>query len=165
MKISDTCRTATLEDVPDIIDLTKEFFHQTPYAEFEFDFSEAKVRRLAEACIINPKEAVVLMSVDKDTGANVGLIAGRLDTSPFSDEKVAIEVCWYVRPEYRKGKRAFELLDAFEAWAKAAGAGYTYYGLMRETDAPPAGPVEKIYRHRGCKPSEAGYVKNLRKKR
>lgn len=159
MKISEKTRVATLNDIPELLVLLREFFDMSPFKDFAF--SEEKVRILLEYAIIDPKTAIVIVSVDDD-GHVQGLIAGRTDTAPFSDAKTALELAWFIRPAFRKGSRAFELFDAFEAWARAVDADYTYYGNLKELPDVNDDLIDRFYKHRGCRPVERGYIKRLK---
>jgi GNAT superfamily N-acetyltransferase len=161
MKISRTCRVANLDDIPVVIPLLKEFFDQSSFKDFQFD--EAKVRLLCETAVVDPKRYIIILSMDKEEV--VGLIAGKLDVAAFSSDIAAIEMAWYVKPEYRKGKRAFELLDSFDAWAEAAGAAYVYYGMLKDPVAPEhETKLDRLYKHRGFRPAEAGYIRKCKRR-
>lgn len=158
MQITSRTRLAQLNDVSDTIDVLREFFDNSPFQDFHFD--EKKVRALCEYAIVDPKRMILIVSVD-DNDKIVGLLAGRIDEAPFSDDKVAIETAWYIKPEFRHGRRAIELFDAFEAWARAVGAVYLYYGTLVEMPKVDNDALDRFYRHQGCRPVERGYVKRL----
>ena len=63
---------------------------------------------------------VFFLALDGDKP--VGAFAGMLDEFYFSRALVAIDVIWYVMPEYRGTHVGLKLLEMFETWAKNKGA-------------------------------------------
>jgi hypothetical protein len=163
MQLTEHTRLATLDDMPELLKIAREFFLASPFSDFPFN--EAKVRKLLEFAIIDHKRAVVIVATDENDTPQ-GIIAGRADEAPFSDAVAAIEMAWYLRPAYRKAKRAFDMLAGFEAWSRAIGASYIYYGLLRpvlpnEVAEKDNEALDRLYKHQGARPVEAGYIKKL----
>lgn len=90
-----------------------------------FSYSEARVGALLRGMVGDtlvcdaPGGAVVA----EDDGRVVGTLVGVVAPLFFSDDKVATDYTFYLRPEYRRrGRAAVLLLRAFEDWAISAGA-------------------------------------------
>ena len=152
-QLTDTLRLATREDIPTLCEMSRKFFDASPFAYW--DYSAAKVEGILSAALLDPKNYVLLASVDGDKV--VGFLAGTKQVPLFSTDTVTIEIGWWLDPEYRDGRRAMELLDGYIEWAKLIGAKHVNMALM----ANPDHDVQKIMKLRSFKHSEQGFTMSL----
>ena len=148
-----TLRHATLEDVPMMLEMGEELFTGSSYSTLTLD--KAKARENLEKFVIEGgTEYLCLLSLG-DTGEPVGIIAAYAFTPLFSSQKVAVEVLWYLKEEYRKSRRGREMMEAYEYWAKMVGCTTVQYGFL---ETSPKGMV-KMYERYGCVKTETVYSK------
>lgn len=102
---------ATEEDLPDIVDLSREFHAKTSWKGV---FDEEAVFRMAQAVIEGPKtDGMILVAKDRQNRCT-GLLGGLKSKLIFSGEDLALEVIWYSR----KKKDLLILFDGFMYWAE-----------------------------------------------
>ncbi|MCK8779093.1 hypothetical protein M0654_03745 [Rhizobium sp. NTR19] len=73
---------------------------------------------------------------------------------PFGAGRIAKETVWYIAPSSR-GRCALKMLDAYEAWARAAGCVSVGMASLVSND------ISKIYERRGYAAVETHFMKSL----
>lgn len=146
-------RLATLDDVPHIMELGEDLYKGSPLEFMDIDMSKAKAQ--IEAAILDNKTWLTLVSVDGDDV--VGVLIAYVFEPMYSKSKIACEVLWHLLPEYRKGRRGVDMMNAFEYWAKLLGCSVAQYGWMTSSPAR----MEQLYEKRGLKLVEKMYFKEL----
>lgn len=108
-------RESRPEDVSRLIDMGMRFLSETSYREIV----AAKPERLADTIlnIVNNPDGVILVA--DDDGRAVGMIAMLAYDHPFSGQRTAFEVAWWIEPEVRGNGAGIALLRAAEDWARA----------------------------------------------
>lgn len=149
-----TLRHAGMKDIPYVIEFGKKIWYESPYARFTVD--EKATREQIERFIIEGQEDYLVL-LSHDEGKPVGTLVAYAFKPLFSSDKAAVEVCWWLEPEYRTSKRAIEMMDAYEYWAKLVGCKVVQYGLL--TSSPQR--MTKLYEKRGAKLAETVYHKEL----
>ncbi|HEX4275838.1 MAG TPA: GNAT family N-acetyltransferase [Bryobacteraceae bacterium] len=86
----------------------------------------------------------------------MGALGGVRHRDPYSEEMIAAEMFWFVRPEVRGP--GLRLYRAFEAWARAVGCNQIRMAFLE--DSMPE-KVEAIYLRLGFHPVEKLYAKEL----
>jgi hypothetical protein len=119
-------------------------------AGLEYPFEAARADNLfqqhmasASACVFvagDPAQAI-LMAVAFD--------------HPFGAGRIAKETVWFVASSAR-GRCAFDMLDAYEAWARSVGCASIGMASLSSND------VSKIYERRGYAAVETHFMKPLR---
>ena len=117
-----------LNDVDRFIELGH--IHQQE-CEPDLGFSEVVARANVWMTFEDMSRASLNMWVARKDGEIIGYAIGRIDRFVFSDAKLATLHMWYVLPDHRKTRAAFELLAAFENWAKLQGAARIEIGAAR----------------------------------
>lgn len=146
-------RVATERDIMDIYRMCLRFIEESPYSEYPRD--EDKIVSLIVSFLSNQKEKICVLAISEDTP--IGIIAGYINPALFSSQVVASEVLWWVDPDHRgKTKAAFELLGAFEHWAKLVGASFVQ---MQSLTNKYEMKLENFFIRKGYKPQEISYVK------
>lgn len=87
----------------------------------------------------------------------VGLLGGCVTTPPFSGTKIATEIIWYVRPEYRGSIKSLRMIKEFETWAKEQGAEHVAMVAQENSGSDPA----RVYERLGYKLAERTFTKRL----
>ena len=147
-------RHATLNDVPEMLELARVLHGMARFEELPFD--EDKTRAGIEKFIIGDKKTYVsLVSIEDDKV--VGVLIAYCMEPLFSTKKVAIEVLLYMVPEYRSSHRGDQLIQAYEYWAKLVGASRAIGGFMYGMDER----LEAFWRRRGYQDLEKLYAKDL----
>jgi len=137
----------------DTIWLLGSFFNEDLGEEIVFDYVKASA--LIDSCA--EKDSDFFLMLLRDEEKILGMLGGAITTPPFSNTKFAIEIIWYVRPQYRGNIKAVKLVKEFETWAKEKGAKYIAMVSQMNSDVDP-GP---LYERLGYKLSEKTYAKRL----
>lgn len=122
-------RAATEDDLPAILEMGRMLHGESPRYR-GMSYNEAKVEALALKVI--PTGGTLIAEKD---GKIIGMLAGYVAEHWFSDDKVASDFTFYIRPEHRgTGKAALLLVRAFERWATAQGAKDIMPGVSTQID-------------------------------
>lgn len=111
-------REATAADVPAIVAMGLRFLASAPYGGKLTP--DPVVMAAFTTRLIDAPEAAWFV-VERD-GALIGMLALFLYAHPFSGQRVANELCWWMEPAHRGARVALRLLAQGEAWARAHGA-------------------------------------------
>lgn len=148
-------KVATADDLDETVALVSRFCHETPY---DISFDPQKIHDVVSS-IINGKAtegiAILAQLDDKPVGAIIGVV------QPFllSHDNVALELMWWMHPNYRKGRTAFKLLEAFEHWGKhIAGCTLVQMSTVQELNSE---KLRKFYSKLGYKSAELSFYKKL----
>lgn len=149
-----TLKLLTHEDIPHLLKLAEMFHSESPYSDTEF--VPDKVVALAEESIRNPKGYLCVLALEGEQ--IVGFLGGVITELPFSSEKIAAELAWYVLPEFRGGRYAKELHEAYEYWANLLKVSKIQMALL---EGPYRKALTRLYRMRGYKETEHSFVKEI----
>ena len=97
---------------------------ETEFAKF--DYSEAKVRALIEASLVEHSRRLIV--VEAYDGL-VGMIAGQIGELICSHQLQASDRVLYVRPEHRGSRAALLLVKAYLEWAESMGVAAVLMGV------------------------------------
>lgn len=142
-------RPATLEDVPKIVTLIEELHDLSSMASLDFSPVKAKHGMIA---FITGGHFVRVIEEDSKV---VGVFAGLHTPTWFGNDEMAIDVSWYVRPEYRDWQ-GVALVEQFVEWAKEMGVKQIRPGVS--TSNPNAC---RIYKALGFSEAGAGFYLDL----
>lgn len=137
-------------DIPDLIPLVELAYRDLPYTT---SFDSVRV----EQFLLNLPHGYMLGLVGSN-GVLQGVLLGTVTFLSTSFSPVATELLWYVKPEYRRGKYALQMVREFEKWAKAQGCQMISMGNMANNSMETTG---KFYQRLGYKLSEQTYFKDL----
>lgn len=143
-------RLATAGDYGDIIRMAKAFHQKSPYSPL--DFSEDRCEEIFRAYLSGDKrDLIIILAVDERP---FGMIIGHCAETPFSDDRVASEIAWWIDEDKRGNRDSVLLMRAYQDWALRVGARITQMAMLDEvTD------LDKFYRRQGFIPAERSYVK------
>ena len=103
---------ATTEDVPRIAECARMYTDVIPTCEFNEEFYLAQWRRFMASGV-----GGIFLLVDDGNTQVFGGIGGIIHPDLLTGKLTAVELFWYVKPEYRSG--GVRLLKTFEEWAKS----------------------------------------------
>ena len=146
-----TIRKANIIDIKDIMDLIAEFYEEG-LKECGLKFTDYALNKTTEHFITN---GIVIVVEDNDS--LVGIIGGIIVPSIFdSTEKIAQEMMWFIKKDYRKGELAKDLLQRFEKEARDLGANHIAVAAMGNMRNE---VLDRFYRHNGYTLMETQYIK------
>jgi hypothetical protein len=143
-------REAELEDILDLLILSKEFSKLNPLS---LKFNMEKTQE-SFVNVITSDDSIVLVWEEDDSV--VGFLTGVVITTAFSHDKVAVELAWFMNPEHRDGRKAARMLSKFESWAKEKGCKIVSVG-----DTESVTDLEKIYTRKGYSLLERTFTKEI----
>lgn len=144
-------RPATLIDVPTLVEFGAAFIQESPNYHGRNYSSEHAAKHYEELI----KGNGVLLVVEHD-GQLCGGFAGGIGKDWFSGEKTAFDYVMYVKPEFRKSRTAYLLIQTFISWARLMGADRIQCGT---TTGVESNACIKLYKHFGF--TEFGTVLNM----
>ena len=109
-------RQATLDDIPGLTKLWYYAKEETVYKPTKI--SDDKLRSMYTD-IINQNNFCCVIERDGDI---VGNMIARMSGDFYTDENVATVTAFYIRPEFRGGKKVAHMIMNYIAWAKENGA-------------------------------------------
>jgi GNAT superfamily N-acetyltransferase len=148
-------RTATPEDLEDLIRLSLEFIDESIYREF--GSSPEQLTFLFEHIfgLSTHGGAGTILVAEGVDGQLAGMLAIVVVPHLLSGQLYADEIAWFVRPRYRSGLVGPRLLRAAEHWAMQNRA-----NLIRMV-APQGTDVGRFYEKAGYAAVETSYSKRL----
>lgn len=145
-----TIRQAEPADIPEIVAMGQRFVAGTPYRD-HIALDPAQVGRTVQHLLDHPTGAVF---VAQGAGGDlVGMIAVHVYDHPFSGDRVAAELFWWVEPAQR-GRVGLWLLRQAEQWANAAGAVWLQM-------VAPTPEVEQLYARLDFVPVERTFQRRI----
>jgi hypothetical protein len=139
-------------DINQTVDLAEEFneiYNQSK------KFNRQKMRSLLESSVVYP--SLFFCLVKKDVDKVIGLFVGYASEGLYTDDRLAGELGWYVRPGYR-GPSSIKMLRSFETWAKEEAK--ADFVVMSYTT--PMTDLHKLYTQEGYERIEFTYRKKLK---
>lgn len=146
-------RTATPEDIYDLMPLVKKFWREGNYQNLHYD--SEYISQMYRSHLENPNMEVFLWETD---GEVKGMLIACKMPQAFSTKPAAYEIAWYVSPEARGGSAAMRLLKAYETWAKEQGCDFMNMSRIEGVEDE---KVHAMYSKSGLKVREHTYVKEF----
>jgi N-acetylglutamate synthase-like GNAT family acetyltransferase len=142
-------RSGTTEDIPEIVEMAREFWKETIYKE---TFDPETVEAMSQLCIDQGLMCVV------DIGGKLEGFACGVKGALLANSEVlsGTEVAWWVNPDHRQGKNGIGLLMALEKQAKEQGIKYWNMAYMQSSMPE---KIEGIYKRLGYERAEVIYAK------
>ena len=141
-------RHATPEDWPRIVEMATRFVAETRYSDF-IEISQEQVESSLDAITNSPNSVVLVSGSD---GHITGMIVVMICPHPFSGERIAYEVVWWVDPEARGD--GVRLLRAAEKFGKDSGA-------KKMNMVAPNDKVAHFYERLGYEKVEVAFQRSL----
>lgn len=146
-------RAATRSDIARAIELLRASHQAAGFAGagcFTFPFVESYAERLFAQHIEMMNGCALVHDVG---GTAQGLLLAIAHEHPFGPVWLASETVWWIDPAHR-GRSAFAMLDAYEAWAH--GKRCSFAGMAGMGDDP---VIAKLYERRGYVKAETHFLK------
>lgn len=145
-------RFATLEDIPDLVELGRRFHALTRFRIY--DYNASRVGEQLRALIENGRGSHCFFVAEDGAGAPAGALIGCVEKHFFSDLPVASIVQFVVLPERRMGGAGLRLLTAFRKWAENRNAFEICAGVNSGTDL---GRMDKFLKRLGFRLTGGNY--------
>ena len=144
-------RPATLIDVPELVELGHTFIQEAPnYKNRPYIAENASIHFTN---LIKGGGVVFLVEHQEQI---IGGFVGRIGGDWFNNIKIAFDDVLYVKPEFRKSRAAYMLIQAFIRWAQLMGASRIQCGT---TTGVESAACIRLYKHFGF--TEYGTVLDL----
>lgn len=140
------------KDTPRFVELCHNFHKNSPFKDLVFDGE--KVAALAKRIVSGDKLDSIIITMADEVDLQ-GFIVGVVSETPFGQEKVALEMAWWVEPEHRGSRKSYELLLAYKEWAKKVGCTVIQTGFL-EGYSPEI--LDKVYTKMGMVKHERSYM-------
>lgn len=144
-----TLRLANENDFPEILRMAKRFHEISPYRGLPF--SEDSCKNVFDFYLRGDKTDIVIILAGDNP---YGMLIACANQLPFSEDKVAMELAWWVDEDKRGSKDSLLMKKAYEAWARKIGASITQMAMLDEVTN-----LDKFYRKQGYVPAERSYIK------
>lgn len=144
-------RPANLNDVPDLVQIGQAFIKEAPNYQNKEYLPEKAAEHFKQ---LIKGAGVVLLAIEK--GVIVGGFVGRISHEWFSNKKVAFDDVLYVKPEFRKTRVAYLLVQAFIHCAQLMGANSIQCGTTTGVESE---ACINLYQHFGFE--KFGTVMNM----
>lgn len=141
-------RRATKDDRDRLVEMGQRFVAETPYAGL-ITIDPGRLAVTVGHILENPSGAVFVSGTDATL---TGMIAMLAYDHPFSGERTAFEVVWWVEPEARGD--GVRLLRTAEQWARDE-------GITKMQMVAPDPRVGEFYQRMGYAPVETSFQRSL----
>jgi hypothetical protein len=84
------------------------------------------------------------------------MIIGFCDSLPFSSDRVAAELAWWVDEDKRGSRDSLLLFKAYEDWALRVGAKIKQMAMLDDVTN-----LAAFYEKQGYRPAERSYIKEI----
>ncbi len=145
-------RQATHDDLFDVLVLARQFSKE---ASEMHKWDKEKVEAQLVSAIDSSDHT--LLVAEEDNGDISGGLLGIATELYINHTKVAAELAWFMSKEYRGGKQAIKLIEAFEAWGKSVGAEYVIMA-----DIKSVADLSPLYKRKGFEEVEASYARRIK---
>ena len=144
-------RPATLIDVPELVKLGHAFIQEAPNYKNRPYIAENAAKHFTN--LIKGGGVIFLVEHKEQI---IGGFVGRIGGDWFNDTKIAFDDVLYVKPEFRKSRAAYMLIQSFIRWAQLMGASRIQCGT---TTGVESAACIRLYKHFGF--TEYGTVLDL----
>lgn len=156
--MSYTIRPTIERDAPELMAISKEFSDLLGLEDINIEYDARSALETIEFVIHSPL-AVALTVCDDESGCIAGTIAGIISPWLLNKGAQTLQELWfYLRPAYRTPRLARNLMAAFEAYGRKAGATHCIMGTHLHARER---ALDRFYKATGYKHLEHHYVREL----
>ena len=123
-------RVAKLPDVPAMVALGQEFIKEAPNYQ-----SRPYVEARAAEHFSNVIQSGGVIFLVEQNQQIIGGFVGRIGGDWFNNTKIAFDDVLYVKPEFRRTRAAYVLIQSFIGWAVAMGANRIQCGTTTDVES------------------------------
>lgn len=123
-------RLGTKDDLHTILDFSRKLFDLSPYSLVS-EFNGKVVEENYLASLEMPKFEIITMLLC-DGNKPVGYMHCGSNKGQFSEDRYAVELGFYVLPEYKSLSSVKMMLSAFHYWAKEADCKAAFIGKIKD---------------------------------
>ena len=152
----DDLKLATLEDVNDVVRMAKLFARNSPHKTMKF--ADEKFKKFVEGVVTGDLSRSIIILAHKE-GVPIGMVVAVAMEPVWSNDKVATELAWYVKPKHRGSKQSLRLFRAYEDWALRVGCTHIQNAHLEGSEYRDTG---RFYERKGYTKVESSYVKTLK---
>lgn len=145
-----TLRLAQASDYDDVIRMARAFHQASPYSGLSFD--EDKCHDLFMTYLKGDKKSLIIILASEERP--FGMIIGFVNSLPFSFDRVATELAWWVDEDKRRSRDSLLLFKAYEDWTLRVGAKITSMAMLDDVTN-----LSSFYEKQGYRPAERHYIK------
>ncbi len=119
-------------------------------------FDHDKVLSIYKRYLESDKADLIVILAEEDSRV-FGFIVGLCEAPLFTNDKVCMELAWWVDEDKRNSRDSIQLMKAYEHWAvNIAKAKMVQMAMLNEvTD------LDRFYRRLGYRPGETSYIKDF----
>lgn len=135
-------KLASEQDAAEVASLFRSLFDNSVYSTVT-SYQEEDVAKLVISLIRQPDRGVTILLMDEDriVGAVICSSARQVFNSA---EKTAVEVAFWIIPEYRTRANLKNLLGAYKYWARKTGCTTIMYGKLKDKGSVESYIVRKL---------------------
>jgi GNAT superfamily N-acetyltransferase len=142
---------ANESDVPRIMECARQFCAIIP----DVPLDEPGYASYWMDCLRDNSGVIFLLEHEGEVAGGIG---GVYSKEPLTGRRIAVELFWYVKPEYRGGSWPVRLLREFETWSVMAGCSHV---CMIHMECSQPDRMGEFYQRRGYQLFETVYRKKL----
>ena len=144
-------KLATENDWPHVLRMAKSFHETSPYGGLEF--SEASCRAMFDKYLKGDRRELIVILAGE---IPYGMIVGYSSSLPFSLDRVAMELAWWVDEDKRGTKESLLLFKAYEDWCVRIDCKIAQMAMLDDVTN-----LRKFYLKQGYRPAEQSFIKEL----
>ena len=110
-----TLRKPEEKDLPLVIDVSREFHEASWFSYTQFSYS--RIADLFFACVETGPDKFGEVAVN-EADQCVGFFTGGAQEHYWSNTRMAVDLAFYIQPEYRTFRLAKDMIESFENWAQ-----------------------------------------------
>ena len=135
-------KLAKKEDATPVASFFRELYDNSIYSKIT-KYKEEDVAELVEKVSDSPDTGVVILLVDNE--AIVGaMICSYMNQIFNKEEKSAVEIAFWIKPEYKSISNLKSILGAYRYWAKQMGCTSILYGKLKNDSSVESYIVRKL---------------------
>lgn len=127
-------KLGTEDDAGDVVELGRDLFNHTVYSTLS-TYNAHEVKENYVTSLEKPGHENTTILLCKDNGHVIGFIAAAASPLAFSEnDKIAVELGFWVYKEHRSATALKKLLEAYYYWARTVGCKAAVLGKIKNRD-------------------------------
>jgi hypothetical protein len=146
-------------NIDEILEVVEEGIAKSVYHGIEYD--QDVIRSVVEDYAFDGhSDSTLILLKEIETERVVGVLLATITTQHplFHKGRVANEILWYIKEDFRGTRKSIQMLQTYEDWALVNGATHITCGSLNNESRD---MLHKVYTHRGMKLIELYYMKEI----